>query len=58
MAARWLRPLSLRSKLLFGTLLMLAPILGLLLTEFNASYDRRREVEEAMGGQVRVGWTM
>ena len=35
---------SLRVKLLIGTLLMLLPVLGLLLAAFNASYDRRREI--------------
>ncbi|MGE3271115.1 MAG: ATP-binding protein [Chloroflexota bacterium] len=35
---------SLRTKLLIGTLLMLVPVLGLLLMVFNASYDRRREI--------------
>ena len=44
MAARWLDTVSLRGKLLFGTLLMLVPVLGLLLLAFNASYDRRREI--------------
>ena len=44
MVARWLHPLSLRTKLLLGTLLMLVPVLGLLLLAFNASYERRREI--------------
>ena len=36
--------MSLRARLLLGTLLMLIPVLGLLLLAFNASYDRRREI--------------
>lgn len=35
---------SLRAKLLLGTLLMLVPVLGLLLLAFNASYARRQEI--------------
>lgn len=44
MPAPWWRTVSLRTKLLLGTLLMLVPVLGLLLVAFNASYDRRREI--------------
>jgi signal transduction histidine kinase len=38
------RFVSLRAKLLLGTLLVLIPVLGLLLVAFNASYDRRQEI--------------
>lgn len=44
MLRAWLRTISLRTKLLLGTLLMLVPVLGLLAVAFNASYDRRREI--------------
>jgi signal transduction histidine kinase len=36
--------LSLRAKLICSAVLVLTPVLGLLLFEFGASYDRRREI--------------